>query len=127
VFRTGPFAGNDVPLVSRWSGSAGVSWDVYRKYVVFDGVARFFGPRRMDNDSANRQVLIPGKTIVDVRVGGAYEQVFWSLAVQNLFDVRYFEYAVSSIDFITNLPAFGTYSAYPLPGRTFMAKAGVTW
>ena len=25
VFRGGPFAGNDVPLVSKWSGSAGLS------------------------------------------------------------------------------------------------------
>jgi iron complex outermembrane receptor protein len=127
VFREGPFAGNDVPLVSRWSGSAGVSWDIYKKYVTFDAVARFFGPRRMDNDSANRQVLIPGQTLVDVRLGGEYEKFFWSFSVQNLFDVQYFEYAVSSIDFFTSLPVLGTYNAYPLPGRTFLAKAGMTW
>jgi hypothetical protein len=34
---------------------------------------------------------------------------------------------VSSINFFTGLPNFGTYSAYPLPGRTVLAKAGVTW
>ena len=28
VFREGLFAGNDVPLVSRWTGSVGVSWDI---------------------------------------------------------------------------------------------------
>jgi iron complex outermembrane receptor protein len=127
VFREGPFAGNDVPLVSRWSGSVGVSWDVYRKYLVFDAVARFFGPRRMDNDSANLQLLIPGQAIVDARIGGTYEKFFWSFSVQNIFDVHYYEYAVSSIDFFTNLPNVGTFSAYPLPGRTFLAKAGVTW
>jgi iron complex outermembrane receptor protein len=127
VFREGPFAGNDVPLVSRWTGSAGVSWDVYKKFVTIDAVARFFGPRRMDNDSANLQVEIPGQTLVDFRVGGEYEHVFWSLSVQNLFDVHYFEYAISSLDFVTSLPVVGTYNAYPLPGRTFMAKAGATW
>jgi iron complex outermembrane receptor protein len=127
VFREGTFAGNDVPLVSRWSGSVGASWDVYKKYVVLDAVARFFGPRRMDNDAANLQVLIPGQAIVDVRVGGQYEKFFWSFSVQNVFDVQYFEYAVSSVDFVTNLPVFGTYSAYPLPGRTFLMKAGMTW
>ena len=47
--------------------------------------------------------------------------------MQNLFDVRYFEYAVSAIDFVTQLPNVGRYSAYPLPGRTFMVKAGVTF
>jgi iron complex outermembrane receptor protein len=127
VFREGPFAGNDVPLVSRWTGSAGVSWDIYKKYLVFDGVARFFSSKRMDNDSANLQLTIPGHALVDLRIGGEYEKFFWSLAVQNVFDVRYFDYAVSSIDFKTLLPDFGVYSAYPLPGRTVLAKAGVTW
>jgi len=121
VFSEGPFAGNDVPLVSRWTGSAGVSWDIYKKYLVFDGVARMFGPRRMDNDSANVQPLIPGKTLVDARIGGQYEKFFWSLSVQNVFNSHYFEYAVASTFDL------GTYNAYPLPGRTVLAKAGVTW
>jgi iron complex outermembrane receptor protein len=127
VFREGPFAGNDVPLVSRWTESAGASWDIYGKYLTLDAVARFFSPRHMDNDSANQQVLIPGHTIVDLRIGGEYEKFFWSFSVQNVFDVKYFEYAISSVDFITNLPVIGTYNAYPLPGRTFLAKAGMTW
>jgi iron complex outermembrane receptor protein len=121
VFREGPFAGNDVPLVSRWSGTAGVSWDIYKKYLVFDGVARMFGSRRMDNDSANTQQLIPGKTLVDARIGGEYGKFIWSLSVQNVFNVNYFEYAIAS----TFTP--GNYSAYPLPGRTVLAKAGMTW
>jgi iron complex outermembrane receptor protein len=121
VFREGPFAGNDVPLVSRWTGSAGVSWDIYKKYLVFDGVARMFGSRRMDNDSANTQPLIPGKTLVDARIGGEYDKFIWSLSVQNVFNVNYFEYAIAS----TFTP--GNYNAYPLPGRTVLAKAGVTW
>jgi iron complex outermembrane recepter protein len=121
VFREGPFAGNDVPLVSRWTGSAGVSWDIYKKYLVFDGVVRMFGSRRMDNDSANTQPLIPGKTLVDARIGGEYDKFIWSLSVQNVFNVNYFEYAIAS----TFTP--GNYNAYPLPGRTVLAKAGVTW
>jgi iron complex outermembrane receptor protein len=121
VFREGPFAGNDVPLVSRWTGSAGVSWDIYNKYLVFDGVARMFGSRRLDNDSANVQPLIPGKTLVDARIGGEYQKFFWSLSVQNVFNVNYFEYAIASTF------TLGNYNAYPLPGRTVLAKAGMTW
>ena len=59
----------------------------------------------MDNDSANLQVLIPPDTLVDLRIGGTIEQFFWALSVQNLFDVRYFEYAISAIDFFTGLPS----------------------
>ena len=58
-FREGPFAGNDIPLISRWSGNAGVSWNIWDKYVVYDAIVRYIGPRRLDNDSANVQPLIP--------------------------------------------------------------------
>ena len=66
-------------------------------------------------------------TLVDVRIGGRYDQFFWAFSVQNVFDVHYFEYAISALDFLTGLPSVGTYNAYPLPGRTFLAKAGVKW
>lgn len=128
VFREGANAGHDVPLVARWSGHAGASWDVWRKWLVLDLVARFYGPARMDNDQANFQPLIPAHTLVDVRLGGEIDQpfgrgpvstAFWSVAVQNLFDADYFEYAVASAT------TFGTYNAYPMPGRAYMVRAGV--
>ena len=59
-FREGPFAGNDVPLVSPWTGSVAVSWDIYQKYLVLDAVARFFSNRRMDNDQRQRPAVDPG-------------------------------------------------------------------
>ena len=65
--------------------------------------------------------LIPEHTTMDVRLGGQMKNLFWSVSVQNLFNVLYFDYAVASS------ATFGRYNAYPLPGRTFMAKAGVTF
>jgi iron complex outermembrane receptor protein len=121
TFREGVNAGNEVPLVSKWTGNAGLSWDIYQKYVVFDGVVRFVGERRMDNDQTNFQPKIPAHTTVDVRLGGEVKNFFWSVSVQNLFNVQYFDYAVASA------ATFGTYNAYPLPGRTYMAKAGATF
>jgi iron complex outermembrane receptor protein len=120
-FREGPFAGNDVPLVSPWTGSVAVSWDIYRKYLVLDAVARFFSNRRMDNDQMNFQPQISGKTVVDLRLGGEIDRFFWSASVQNVFDVLYFDYAIASAF------TLGTYNAYPLPGRTFLVKAGMTF
>ena len=71
VFRSGPFMGNDVPLVARWSGSAGMSWDLYGKYLVLDAVARFTGKRFLDGDEANAgQMMVPATTLVDLRLGG---------------------------------------------------------
>ena len=121
TFREGIYAGNDVPLVSRWTGNAGLSWNIYEKFVVLDTVVRYVGARRMDNDQANFQPLIPAHTTVDVRLGGEVKNFFWSASVQNLFDVQYFDYAVASS------AKFGRYNAYPLPGRTYMVKAGATF
>ena len=88
VFREGLLAGNDVPLVSTWTGSAAVSWDILPQWLTFDGVVRYVGSRRMDNDQINVQPLIPAFYLVDVRLGGEIDRFFWSFSVQNLFDTR---------------------------------------
>jgi iron complex outermembrane receptor protein len=119
VFREGPFSGNDVPLVSRWSGFVGLSWDVWRRYVVYDVTVRYAGERRMDNDFANTQQMIPSHAIVDMRIGGEIKNFFWSLTVQNVFnDANYYDYAIAS----PFTP--GRFAAYPQPGRTYLLRAG---
>jgi iron complex outermembrane recepter protein len=121
VFREGPFAGNDIPLVSRLTANGGVSWNIWQKYLVADATVRYWGTRRMDNDQANTQPLIPANATVDLKLSGEYEHFFWSLSVNNLFNALYYDYAVAS----TFTP--GAFSAYPLPGRTYMLKAGATF
>ncbi len=120
-FREGQNAGNDVPLVSAWTGNAGLSWDIIQKWMTFDASVRYAGERRMDNDQANVQPLIASYTTVDLRFGGEIDQFFWSAGVSNLFDVEYFDYAVASAFTI------GNYNAYPQPGRTYKVKAGASW
>ena len=61
VFRDGPNAGNDVPLVSRWTATGSASWNIWQKILVADAVVRYVGERRMDNDQANFQPLIPAQ------------------------------------------------------------------
>ena len=96
TFREGAYAGNDIPLVSRWTGNAGASWDIVKKYLVLDVTAQFFGPRRMDNDQLNIQPLIPANATVDAKIGGEFDRYFWSVSVLNLFNVQYFDYAIAS-------------------------------
>ena len=123
VFRSGPFAGNDVPEVSRWSGSAGVAWEIYRKYLNFDGVVRYVGKRYADGDEANLGAnLVPAYTVVDLRLGGEVDRFFWSLAVQNLFNKNYYDYALDQ-----SSPGFPFVSIYPLPGRIVTLRAGATF
>ena len=123
VFRSGPFAGNEVPEVARWSGSAAVGWDIYGKYLTFDGVVRYVGKRFADGDEANVGAsMIPAYAVADARLGGEVDRFFWSLAVQNVFDKKYYDYALDQ-----SFPGFPFVSIYPLPGRTVTLRAGATF
>jgi iron complex outermembrane recepter protein len=121
VFREGPFAGDDVPLVSRYTGNAGVTWNIWQNYLVLDATLRAWSERIMDNDQANKQTRIPGDATIDLKLSGAYQHFFWSVSVNNLLNALYYDYAIAS----TFTP--GRFSAYPLPGRTFLVKAGATF
>ena len=121
VFREGEFAGKDVPLVSRYTASGGVTWNIWQNYLVFDATVRAWSERIMDNDQANTQRRIPADATVDLKLSGAYDHFFWSLSVNNLFDAQYYDYAIAS----SFTP--GRFAAYPLPGRTYMVKAGATF
>ncbi|WP_291849427.1 TonB-dependent receptor [Bradyrhizobium sp.] len=121
MFREGPFAGNDVPLVSRYTASGGVSWHIWKDYLVADATVRAWSERVMDNDQANIRRRIPADATVDFKLSGAYERFFWSLSVNNVFNALYYDYAIAS----SFTP--GRFSAYPLPGRTYMVKAGATF
>lgn len=120
-FDAGTWKGNDVPLVSRWTAMGGVSWDAWGKLAVLDVDLRYVGERRFDNDQANFQPMIPSQTLVDLRLGGEAGWARYSLSVQNLFDKDYFDYGIASS------ATYGTYNAYPMPGRTFMGRLGVTF
>jgi iron complex outermembrane recepter protein len=121
VFREGQFAGNDVPLVSRYTASGGVTWNIWQNYFVADATVRAWSERFMDNDQKNTQRRIPADATIDFKLSGQYEHFFWSLSVNNALNALYYDYAVAS--------AFtdGRFSAYPLPGRAYMVKAGATF
>ena len=121
VFREGAFTGNDVPLVSRYTASGGVSWNIWQKYLVADATVRAWSERFMDNDQANTQRRIPASATVDFKLSGEYRHFFWSLSVNNILNALYYDYAIAS-PFTA-----GRFSAYPLPGRTWMVKAGATF
>lgn len=121
VFREGEFAGKDVPLVSRYTASGGVTWNIWQNYLVADATVRAWSERFMDNDQANTQRRIPANATVDFKLSGEYQHFFWSISANNLLNALYYDYAVAS----SFTP--GRFSAYPLPGRTYMVKAGATF
>lgn len=122
VFEEGQFAGNDVPLVSRLSGNAGFSWNIWQRYLVLDANARFWSERRFDNDQPNKAQLIPANSTIDLKLSGEINQFFWSASVINLLDNYYYDYGIASAT-VGN----GSIAIYPLPGRVFMLKGGMTF
>ena len=91
------------------------------------GMIDFFVLALMDNDEFNRgRMLIPSHAVFDLRIGGEIENFFWSFAVQNLFDRQYFDYGLDA-SFTFFGTTFDIFNLYPLPGRTYMLKAGLKW
>lgn len=121
VFSEGQFAGNDVPLVSRYSGSAGLSWNIRQRYVMFDATWRFWGSRRFDNDQLNRQPLIPSNSTIDLKLSGEFDRYYWAAAITNVLSTPYYDYGVAS----ASTP--GVITLYPLPGRVYTLKAGANF
>ncbi len=118
-FRSGTYSGKDVPLVSDVTAGASLFWDIIKKKLTASATVNYFGKKRMENDERNFQPQIGDYALVDLKLSGVYRRLNWSAEVNNLLDKSYFNYAIASAT------TFGTYNAYPLPGRTFMLTAGM--
>lgn len=117
IFRSGNFAGNELPLVSRDTGSLSFSWTTNRN-LTLSTAARYIGKKRFDNDQTNTFQRIPAYTLVDIKFMGKIDAWKWQAAVNNAFDKKAFDYGIRS----TSSP--GVYNAYPLPERIFSFSMG---
>lgn len=109
-------SGKTVPLVPRHKLNLGASWAFTRDTRLSAAVA-YNGEQFMDNDEGNTLgVKIPAYTVADLKL--SHRQGDWTLSavINNLFDRKYYNYAVRS-QFVVD-----RYNAYPLPER----NAGIT-
>ncbi len=105
-------AGKQVPLVPRHKLNLGAAWAMSEQTQLNTSIA-YVSSQFMDNDEANTLgIKIPAYTVANVKL--VHKTGAWQLSttVNNLFDRKYFNYAVSS-QFTP-----GRYNAYTLPGRT---------
>jgi len=118
VLPGGPFtatnvviAGRTVPLVPRRKLNAHASWAL-APATRLNALVSHVGDQYMENDEGNTLgAAIPAHTVVDMKL--VHRRGDWTLsaALNNVFDEKYFNYAVRS-QFVAD-----RYNAYPLPGR----------
>lgn len=106
-------AGKRVPLVPEHKLDLGVAWDIAPR-TRLSAALTALSSQYMDNDEPNTLgTRIPAFALVDAKLARELAWGRLSAAVNNLFDERYYTYAVRSA-FVAD-----RYAVYPLPGRTF--------
>lgn len=111
-FISGTWEGKRVPLVASRKASMGASWAVSEQ-TRLNAALSYVGSQFMENDEPNTLGMkIPPYSLVDLKLMHQLGALQLNASVNNLFDRKYFNYAVSS-QFTA-----GKYSAYTLPGRT---------
>ena len=117
VFPGGPFtptnvviAGKTVPLVPQNRASIGFTWEFMPETrLTFNG--RYVGEQVMENDEPNTfGRRIPAYATADIRIARRQGPFTLAVVINNLFNAKYYNYAVSS-QFTP-----GVFNAYPLPG-----------
>lgn len=110
TFRSGPYAGSDVPLVPGRTLAVRGDWTPAAGHRVSGGV-NWVSSQHPDFDNA---CTMPAYTTADARYAYQWQKVEVSLAVTNLFDRKYFTQAFGC-------SAGVTAAVYPEPGRAVTA------
>ena len=109
--------GNAVPLVSRHKLNVNASW-AFTGETVLTAVFHAASRQYMDNDEINTLgKFIPGYSTTNVKLAHQLGNWKFSATVNNLFDRKYFTYAVRS-QFTAD-----RYALYPLPERNYWISA----
>ena len=109
-------SGNRIPLVPRHMANAGIDWSLWER-TRLNAAANYVGSQLYDGDESNtfgRQM--PAYWTADLAVFHTLDAWTFGASVRNLFDEKYYTYALA-ITFPTN-----TFVAYPAPERNFLVS-----
>lgn len=114
TFRSGAYAGKDVPLAPSRSLALRADWQPSAQHRVTGGV-NWVSSQRPDFDNLCR---MPSYATADVRYAFTWQQVELALGVTNLFDSQYYTQAFSCAAGVTG-------GIYPEAGRVVTASVRV--
>ena len=113
IFQSGPYSGNDVPLVPVRTLGLQANWRPVAGHSLNAGVM-WVSEQHPGGDFANA-FKMPSYTTVDVRYAYQYKKAELALGIANLLDARY--YSLAYLNFL------GTdVGVYPEAGRTVTAS-----
>jgi iron complex outermembrane receptor protein len=115
--NTVDLSGKHVPLVPAHHIAGQVTWDVLPR-LQLNATVQWVSEQYMENDMPNNGTKIPSYTTADLRADYRVGAWRFTAAVNNLFDEKYYTYAVRSSFTPT------AYNAYPLPERTYWVGVG---
>ena len=119
TLRGDSFSGNDIPGVPRHKGSLGVDID-FGKGFLFNTRVNAIGPGYFISDWANRLDRLDGYYTLDTKLSYSWKGLKAFVGVNNLFDRKYAEWAVTN--------AAGTAQLYyPSPERNFFGGVSYTF
>ncbi len=111
TFRSGTYAGNDVPLVPRKSLAVRADWTPAAGHRVSGGV-KWVSSQHPDFNNA---CSMPAYTTADVRYAFQWQQLEFALGVNNLFDKKHYTQAFGCAGGVTR-------TVYPEAGRAVTAS-----
>ena len=119
LLRGDPFPGNDIPGVPRHKGSVGADIHLWKGFQI-DGRANFIGPSYLISDFANQVEKLDWYYTVDAKLSYAWKGLKAFVGVNNLFNQKYSEWAVTNATGTTQL-------FYPSAERNFFGGISYTF
>ena len=117
--REAPFSGNDIPMVARHKGAIGADL-AFGDGFMFNVAANLIGSRYFISDWSNRVDRLDGYYTLDMKLSYSWKGLKVFAGINNLFDRKYAEYAVTN--------AAGTARLYyPSPERNFFGGISYTF
>ncbi|MCM8594352.1 TonB-dependent receptor [Accumulibacter sp.] len=115
TFRSGPYTGNQIPLVPTNKAAARLTWNG-AQFGTYTAVVNYVGSQYYSGDFANALDKLPGYTTADFMASWNFKPWSVTARVLNAFDKVYSPYAGYS--------AFQSdYYYYPADGRSFLMTA----
>ena len=117
--RGGNFSGSDIPGVPRHKGAVGMDLSIWKR-LQLSSRANFIGSRYLISDFANRVDKLDGYYTVDAKFSYLWKGFHAFVGVNNLFNRKYSEWAVTNATGTTQL-------FYPSTVRNYLCGVSYTF